>query len=155
MINLIWAMDVNWLIGKGNKLPWRYIEDLNYYKKMVLGKTVLMGDNTYESLKGYYKKNPFPFKDYYIASLDKEYEGKKVIRDIDSFLREFKGELWVIGGAKVYELALPYADRLYITWILKAYKGDKYFPEFDLLKYKVIKETEGEHKDLRFMVYEK
>ena len=80
MINLIWAMDVNWLIGKEGKLPWRYIEDLNYYKKMVLGKTVLMGDKTYESLKVYYKKNPFPFKDYYIASLDKDYEGKKVIK---------------------------------------------------------------------------
>ncbi len=155
MINLIWAMDKNWLIGRDNLLPWRYREDLKYYKKMVLGKTVLMGDNTFLSMKGYYKKNPFPFKDYYIASLLDDFEGEKVVRDVSAFLRNFKGELWVIGGAKIYELALPYADRLYITWILKEYEGNKYFPKFDLSKYKVIKETKGEHEDLLFMVYER
>lgn len=155
MINLIWAMDINWLIGKENKLPWRYQEDINYFKTMVKDKTVLMGDKTYESLKGYYQKKPFPFKDYYIASLDETYQGDHIVRDIDTFLSQYQNELWVIGGSKIYELSLPYANRLYITWILKPYQGDTYFPEFDLLSYKVIKETKGEHEDLSFMVYER
>ena len=155
MINLIWAMDVNWLIGNDDKLPWRYVEDINYFKQMVRGKTVLMGDKTYESLKGYYKKNPFPFSNYYIASLDSAYQGSHIVRDIDLFLKNYQEELWVIGGSKIYELSLPYANRLYITWILKPYKGNKYFPKFDLKAYHIIKETKGEHKDLSFMVYEK
>lgn len=155
MINLIWAMDINWLIGIDDRLPWRYQEDLKYFKEKVKGKTVLMGDKTYESLKGYYKNRPFPFKDYFIASLDDHYQGDYIVKDIDAFLKDYQQELWIIGGSKIYELSLPYANRLYITWILKPYKGNKYFPKFDLSEYQVIKETKGEHKDLTFMVYEK
>ena len=51
MIKLIWAMDKNWLIGKENKIPWHYKEDLLYYKEKTAGQIVLMGDNTYFSLK--------------------------------------------------------------------------------------------------------
>lgn len=155
MINLIWAMDINWLIGKNNKLPWHYKEDLDYFKSKVRGKTVLMGDKTYASLKGYYKNTPFPFDKYYIASIDPSYEGDHIVRDIDDFLKNYKEELWVIGGSTIYKLSLPYANKLYITWVLKPYKGDAYFPEFDLLSYKVIEDKLGEHEDLKFMVYEK
>lgn len=52
MISAIWAMDKNWLVGNGDKLPWRIKEDLQYFKEKAKGKTVLMGDTTYFSLKG-------------------------------------------------------------------------------------------------------
>ena len=57
MINLIWAMDDNWLIGKDNRMPWHVKEDLLYYKEKTLGKTVFLGYNNYVSLKGYYKED--------------------------------------------------------------------------------------------------
>ena len=71
MISLIWAMDINWLIGIDDKLPWHYREDLLYYKEKTAGKTVLMGDKTYYSLKGYYKTKPLPYGKIFVASLDK------------------------------------------------------------------------------------
>ena len=70
MISLIWAMDKNWLIGKENKIPWHYKKDLMYFKEKTQGKTVLMGDNTYYSLKGYYKDRPLPYGKIYVASLN-------------------------------------------------------------------------------------
>ena len=70
MIKLIWAMDKNWLIGKENKIPWHYKEDLLYYKEKTAGQIVLMGDNTYFSLKGYYKTKPLPYAKIYVASLN-------------------------------------------------------------------------------------
>ena len=69
MISLIWAMDKNWLVGKGNKLPWHFKEDLIYYKEKTAGNTVLMGDVSYYSLKGYYKDKPLPYGKIYVTSL--------------------------------------------------------------------------------------
>lgn len=155
MIKLIWAMDLNWLIGKKNKLPWRYKEDLDYFKETVRGKTVLMGDKTYDSLKGYYKKTPLPFGKMYVACLEERvFDDAIKIEDIDAFLKDYKDELFVIGGATIYKLSLPYADKLYITWILKTYKGDAYFPEFNLVEdFRIESERYGESPDLKFSVY--
>lgn len=158
MINLIWAMDINWLIGLDNKLPWRYKEDLAYFKEKTHNKCVLMGDNTYESMKGYYQNRPLPFTPIYVASRgsNKTYDGAIVIDDVELFLKEFKTEIWVIGGSKIYELALPYANRLYITWIKKAYQGNKYFTNFELEKdFKLISFKQGQTKELEFTVYER
>ena len=84
MISLIWAMDINWLIGIDDKLPWHYREDLLYYKEKTAGKTVLMGDKTYYSLKGYYKTKPLPYGKIFVASLDKlELEDAIVVNDIN------------------------------------------------------------------------
>lgn len=155
MIKLIWAMDLNWLIGKQNKLPWRYKEDLDYFKETTKGKIVLMGDKTYDSLKGYYKKTPLPFHKMYVACLDdRVFRDAIKVDDIDAFLKDYKEELFVIGGATIYKLALPYADELYITWILKTYKGDAYFPEFNLIEdFKLTSERYGESPDLKFSIY--
>ncbi|NLN50796.1 MAG: dihydrofolate reductase [Acholeplasmataceae bacterium] len=157
MINLIWAMDQNWLIGKDNQLPWRYPEDLAYFKEKTHNKTVLMGNNTYLSLKNhYYKTRPLPFKKIYVASrsADKHYSDAEVINNVAQFLDSFEGELWVLGGATIFSLALPFADRLYITWILKTYQGDSYLKRFDLEKdFKLLSERQGINKALKFSVY--
>ena len=135
MISLIWAMDKNWLVGKDNKLPWHFKEDLLYYKSKTLGKTVLMGDKSYFSLKSYYKEKPLPYGKIYVASLDNlELDDATVVIDVISFLSNFPKdeELWVVGGATIYKFALPYANYLYITHVDGEYEGDAYFPKFDL-----------------------
>lgn len=154
MINLIWAMDRNWLIGKGNILPWRYKKDLLYFKEKTANQAVLMGDMTYDSLKSYYKDRPLPFKEMYVACLtDRTFEGATKISDIDHFLKTIKKDLYVIGGKTIYKLALPYADRLYITWVDADHDGDVYFPKFDLTQFSLLSETKEDV--LRFCLYEK
>lgn len=154
MISLIWAMDENWLIGKDNVLPWHYPKDLAYFKNMTKDKAVLMGDLTYESLKSYYKTKPLPFFKNYVANLnDKVYPDATLIKDLHGFLKNTKEDLMVIGGKTIYQLALPYADRLYITYVLKTHEGNVYFPTFDLSQFKLIEKTMED--GLIFAVYER
>ena len=157
MISLIWAMDINWLIGVDDKLPWHYKEDLMYFKEKTAGKTVLMGDKTYYSLKGYYKTKPFPYGKIYVASLDNlELEDATVINNINEFLENFPKEedLWVVGGSTIYRFSLPYADYLYITHVMKSHEGNMYFPKFDLENdFKVLSKRYSE--PLCFAVYER
>lgn len=142
MINMIWAMDENWLIGDGNRLPWHYKEDLIYFKSKVNDQVVLMGDLTYQSLKGYYKNRPLPYKKIYVCNLeDKAYDDATHVKDIYTFLDKLEEDIWVIGGKTIYQLALPYANRLYITYVLNTHKGDIYFPKFDLSKFRVIEKS--------------
>ena len=157
MINMIWAMDKNWLVGKDNKLPWHFKEDLLYYKSKTEGKVVLMGDNSYYSLKSYYKTKPLPYGKIYVASLlDLKLDDAIVINDLISFLKNFPAEeeLWVVGGATIYKLCLPYAKNLYITHVDGEYEGDAYFPKFDLDKeFKIISSKIS--NNLNFAVYER
>lgn len=154
MINLIWAMDENWLVGNNDKLPWHIKEDLAHFKNITNNKNVLMGDVTYESMKGYYKKKPFPFKDIFVANLvDKEYSDATLVKDAISFLKSYKDELYVIGGPSIYKLALPFADRLFITFVLDKHEGNVYFPKFNLTDFKVV-EYETSNK-LIFVTYER
>lgn len=135
MISLIWAMDKNWLVGKDNVLPWHFKEDLIYFKEKTANQVVLMGDNTYFSLKGYYKNKPLPYGKIYVASLNKlTLDDAILVDDINKLLVNWPKEedLWVVGGATIYRLSLPYADRLYITHIDHEYEGNMYFPKFDL-----------------------
>lgn len=144
MINLIWAMTKDNLIGKGNLMPWHIKEDLVYYKNKTAGKTVVMGEETYYSLKGYYKTRPLPYGTIYVASLntDLKLDDAIVINDLIDFVSNFKDELWVVGGATIYKHTLPYADRLYISFVKGNYEGDKYFPQIDYSKYKLIWDNE-------------
>lgn len=140
MINLVWAMDENRLVGKDNKLPWHIKEDLQHFKNITNNETVLMGRETYLSMKTYYKKKPFPFKKTYVADLDNnEYPDAETVTDVESFLTNYKEDedLFVIGGPTIYKLALPFADGLFITYVLKAYEGNVYFPDFDIRDYKL------------------
>ena len=144
MINLIWAMTKDNLIGKGNLMPWHIKEDLVYYKNKTAGKTVVMGEETYFSLKGYYKTRPLPYGTIYVASLnpDLKLDDAIVINDLIGFVTNYKDELWVVGGATIYKLTLPYADRLYISFVKGNYEGDKYFPQIDYSNYKLIWDNE-------------
>ncbi len=154
MIKLIWAMDKNNLIGKDNKIPWHIKEDLLYYKKQTAGQTVFMGLSTYYSLKGYYKTKPFPYGKIYVASLDDvELPDAIVVHDAILFFKECSEELFVVGGASIYKLALPYADMLYISIIKGDYEGDAYFPKIDYANYELISSEELER--VTFNIYKR
>lgn len=157
MINMIWAMDEDNLVGKGNLIPWHIKEDLIYYKNKTKGQTVLMGDNTYFSLKGYYKDKPLPYGKIYVTTIDKSLviDGVTMVYDIDEFLKNIDSntDLWVVGGATVYRLSLPYANRLYISFIKGHHEGDKYFPKIDYSKYSLV--FESETKEVKYTLFER
>ncbi len=157
MINLIWAMDEDNLIGNKEKIPWHIKEDLLYYKSKTEGKVVLMGDVTYFSLKGYYKNKNLPYGKIYLATLDKNLEvsdtNVEIIYDLDEFLSNYKEDIFVVGGLMIYKLSLKYADRLYISFIKGHHEGDKYFPKIDFDKYKLIWENETDV--VRYTIYER
>lgn len=154
MISMIWAMDENWLIGKDNLLPWHYQKDLAYFKKMTKNAAVIMGDLTYQSLKTYYKNKPLPFKKVYVANMnDYTYPDAIHVKDIFKFINETKEDIFVIGGKTIYQLMLPFADRLYITYILKRHEGNVYFPKFDLSKFKCV--AKHLEENLIFATYER
>lgn len=156
MISLIFAIDKNNLIGKGNDLPWHYPQDLKYFKEKTLNKKVLMGENTFYSIFSRINK-PLPKRENIVATLNKDfhYDGVKVVYDLIDYLKNNNDleEIFIIGGKTIYSIALPYADRLYITHINKEYDGDVYFPKIDYDKYnKIFSKIDGE---LEFAIYER
>ncbi len=155
-LSLIVAMDKNRLIGNKNTLPWHFKEDLRYFKKMTTGHTVVMGRKTFESILDVLG-GPLPNRENIVLSRSMEaVDGAKVIRDATHYFKEASRkdeEVFVIGGANVYALALPYVKTLYITHIDEEYEGDTYFPDIDFSMFDKVKE---EHvPPLTFSVYER
>jgi dihydrofolate reductase len=131
-VSIIVAMDENGLIGARNGLPWRLPNDLRHFKRSTLGKPVLMGRKTWESLG-----KPLPERQNLVMSRDTALHapGAKIVRTLEGALRlaEADGfeELMVIGGAQVYALALPRAEKLYVTRVHGHFEGDAWFPALD------------------------
>ncbi len=128
IISLISAMGRNRVIGINNTLPWRLPADLKHFKQITMGKPILMGRKTYESIG-----KPLPGRTNIIVSGDRDYQvpGCIVAHSIDAALTAAAGheEVMVIGGAALYEQMLPRANRLYLTLIDEDFKGDAWFPE--------------------------
>lgn len=132
-IALIVAMDENRLIGRAGALPWRLPNDLQHFKRHTLGKTVLMGRKTWDSLG-----RPLPGRDNWVVSRDPAFApaGARVFSSVDAALAAHaQGELMVIGGGELYRQLLPRADRLILTRVQTRIEpsqpGDVQFPEFD------------------------
>lgn len=128
-IALIVAMDRNRLIGRDGDLPWRLPNDLQHFKRLTVGKTVLMGRKTWDSLG-----RPLPDRQNWVLTRDTSFApaGCRVFRDLESALRAHEaGELMVIGGADLYRQILPLAQRLYLTEVDAALEGDAHFPALD------------------------
>lgn len=126
LISLIVAMDRNRLIGRDGDLPWRLPNDLKHFRRLTVGKTVLMGRRTWESLR-----RPLPERDNWVLTRDPAFAapGCRVFRSLDEVLAaHMQGELMVIGGAELYRQTLPLADRLYLTEVDAALEGDTHFP---------------------------
>lgn len=129
-IALIAALDRNGLIGRDNALPWRLPADLQHFKRLTLGKPIVMGRLTWESLG-----RPLPGRHNIVLTRDPAYhaEGASVVHSIDAALAAAGAvdEVMVIGGAALYRTLLPRAARLYLTRIDAAFDGDAWFPEVD------------------------
>ncbi len=129
-IALIAALDRNGLIGRDNDLPWRLPADLQHFKRMTMGKPILMGRLTWESLG-----RPLPGRHNIVLTRDQDYqaEGATVVDSTDAALAAAgeAEEAMVIGGAAFYRAMLPHAERLYLTRIDAEFDGDAWFPEFD------------------------
>jgi dihydrofolate reductase len=126
---LIVATDQQGLIGRDNDLPWKLSADLQYFKKVTMGKPIIMGRNTYESIG-----RPLPGRKNIIVTKDQKYtaEGCFLVHSIKEALMECKdvNEAIVMGGASLYKQFLPKADKLYLTLVHANLKGDTWFPEW-------------------------
>ncbi|WP_342268576.1 dihydrofolate reductase [Spiroplasma endosymbiont of Aspidapion aeneum] len=138
MITLIWAMTENNVIGYQNRVPWYIKEDLLHFKNYTLNKTVVMGRVTFESLNCVPLKNRKNIVVSHNVDLKDKYRDVVFINDFYTFLKDnndSEEEIVVIGGAQIYEIALPYASRLVISIIKHKNYGDVYFPKFSLDKF--------------------
>lgn len=156
MVSIIVAFDEKQLIGANNKLPWHFKEDLQYFKETTAHHDLFMGRLTFESILSY-RNGPLPNRYHYVATKTANYDFDTVstVSDIEIFLKKYpvEKELFVIGGAKIYEQALPFANRLYITHVKGDYEGDTWFPGVDFDMW--VGAKKGETEDLCFMMYER
>ena len=150
MLSIIVAIGPNNVIGKGNDLPWHYPEDLKYFKKITLNHPVFMGYNTFLSIFNRLGK-PLPKRTNYVLTYENELPGGAIpIKDLKELPDE---EIFVIGGKMIYEMMLPYADKLYITHVKREHEGDVFFPKINYDNYILISKESTE--DLDFCVYQK
>ncbi len=141
-VTLLAAVAANGVIGRGNDLPWRLPEDLKRFKALTLGHPVLMGRRTFDSIIARNGK-PLPGRRNLVVSRSmpegKLASGAEVYRTLGGALAGCEnageekpiGEIFVIGGAAIYALAMPLADRLQLTEIAEPVAGDTYFPPYD------------------------
>jgi len=140
MLSIIVAMDDNRLIGKDNGLPWRLPADLQYFKQVTMGHTVVMGRKTFESIG-----RALPGRRNLVLTRNEAYQaqGCTVIHSLDEIDSAPEEEVFVIGGAEIFREMLPRVDRLYLTRIHAAFEGDAYFPEVDESKWRLISTESG------------
>jgi len=139
ILSMIAAMAENKVIGNKNQLPWHLPADFEYFKKTTLGKTVVMGLNTFKSIG----EKPLPGRKHIILNNDQNYAVPadcRVAHSIDEVLDMVKQEpeVFICGGAFVYKQFLPLAQKLYITEVHASPEGDAYFPEINKQEWKEI-----------------
>ena len=125
-ISLIVAMTPDRVIGSHNKIPWRLPADLEYFRAVTMGKSIIMGRKTYESIG-----MPLKGRRNIVVTSQEDYraEGCVVVHSLREALEEAgEGEIMVIGGGSIYKQMLPCASRLYVTWVEADIQGDTYFP---------------------------
>jgi Dihydrofolate reductase len=157
-ITLIAAVAQNGVIGIDNALPWRLPADMKFFKSETIGKPVLMGRKTFESLG-----KPLKDRTNIILSrtLAQAPEGCVLVRAAEDAVEKFgHGELMVIGGAEIYRQLIGRADRLVLTEVGGSFEGDAYFPEFDRSEWVLVSRTEGVQDEKNthpyaFCVYER
>jgi len=136
IISIIAAHDSNLGIGCNNDLPWHISKDLQHFKKITLGKPVIMGRNTYDSIMSRLEK-PLPNRLNIVITSHKltPQDSVMVVGSLNEAIRvaaeKNNDEVFIIGGAHLYETALPLTDKLYITEIDKIFTCDTFFPQYE------------------------
>jgi dihydrofolate reductase len=140
-MSIIVAMARNRVIGRDGGMPWHLPADLERFKALTMGKPIIMGRKTFESLG-----RILPGRRHIVISRGRDYKapGAEVVGNLDTALKAAEGaeEAFVIGGAEIFREALPLADCLYITSIDAEIEGDVYFPVFDIDEWQEIERIE-------------
>ncbi len=140
-LSILVAMAKNRVIGKDNTLPWQLPPDLKHFKQLTMGHHIVMGRKTYESIG-----RPLPGRTSIIITRQPDYQvpGAIVVASIDQALKvssegqEIGQEIFVIGGAEIYQQALELCQRIYITEIQQEFDGDTLFPELNQQEWREI-----------------
>ena len=125
--SMIAAVSENNVIGKDGQLPWHIPEDLQRFKKLTTGHTLVMGRKTYDAIG-----RPLPDRRTIVLSKDKDLkiEGSTVAHSVEEVLELTKEEkeVFIAGGAEIYEQFMPYVSKIYLTIVHSDFEGDTYFP---------------------------
>ena len=143
MIRLIAAIDTERGLARDNQIPWKIPADITRFRRLTLthGAKVLVGRNTYEQMGNYFSDHETYIVSRQDLELPKEHT---LVKDIDTFLKELKGDIWVIGGAGIYAASIKYADEIYLTIVEGDHNCDQFFPEYSSFK---AKDIEGPLED--------
>ena len=141
MIALIAAMTPDRVIGREGRIPWNIPGEQKRFKELTMEHTIVMGRRTYEEIG-----RPLPGRRTIVVSTTKNFDqpGCRTVASLPEALALSAGEdVYISGGSRLYEEALPLADVLYLTEIERKIEGDTYFPEFDESRY--LKRVEEKH----------
>ena len=154
-ISIIVAMSKNRVIGKDNTMPWHLSDDLKNFKSITMGKTIIMGRLTYESIG-----KPLPGRNNIILSRSLTLSTVPVYKTINDALQSVKNEeeVFIIGGQDIYSQTIDLATRIFITKIDEIIQGDKYFPDVDFKAWDLVScenytKNEKNSHDFRSEVY--
>jgi dihydrofolate reductase len=164
IISLIAALTKNHVIGINNGLPWHLPDDMKYFMQTTKSHHVIMGRKNYDSIPE--KFRPLPNRVNMVVTRQKDFKAPQcvVVHSLQEALelarKADEKEVFVIGGSDMYTLAIPFADRMYLTEIQTELKGDTYFPEVDRLKWKEISRShhardERHNYEFDFVVYDR
>ena len=150
-LTIIAAISENNVIGNKGKIPWRIEEDMKRFKYLTIGHPVIMGRKTYESIPR--KFRPLPERKNIVLSRDYQSDEKiYVARDINEALKlTDRKDSFVIGGEIIYELFLPFANKMELTRVHDNFEGDVFFPEVNWKEWKLM--NEEKHLQYSFLSY--
>ncbi|KGX91946.1 dihydrofolate reductase [Pontibacillus halophilus JSM 076056 = DSM 19796] len=157
MLSILVAMDRNRVIGLRNDLPWNIPNDLKYFKQVTMGRSIIMGRKTFESIG-----RVLPKRANIIVTTQPNYrvDGATIWNSLEPLNNLAKEEEhFIIGGSYLFQETLDCVDRLYVTWIDESFEGDTYFPDVDWEEWVLLEEQLGvkDEKnpyDYYFRVYE-
>lgn len=140
---MIAALTDERVIGRGLEIPFRYPEDMRHFRAVTAGHAVIMGRSTWDSIG-----KPLKNRRNIVVTRDRELviEGVEIAHDVPGAIalaRATDAEPMVIGGAKIYEAALPLATRLYLTFVHVQHEGDVFFPQLDPAAWREVERRES------------
>ena len=159
MVSIIVAIAQNGTIGDKNSLLWHIKEDMRFFRTTTSGHAVIMGRKTFESLGS----KPLPKRtNIVITRSDVKFEGALTAHSLEEAIAMAEGdeEIFIMGGAQIYAIAMDVADRMYITRVERDYEGDTSYPEIDYSKWRLVSEERHERGEeyeypFEFRVYDR
>ncbi len=163
MISIIAALSKNNVIGENNSLCWKIKEDIKWFKKKTIHKTVIMGRKTWKSIKKPLKKriniivskNVEEKKKYIFKKKNTKVIFAKSIIQALYIAKKIKKEIMIIGGEKIYNQSIKWSKKMYLTYINKNILGNKFFPLYNKKKWKIIyrKKKYIKNKKIKYIIF--